>query len=577
MTVFDPLTPLINNPTLMENGGHILYMFTDEDMYVGNAVQYIYEGIQKEAVIFLMETEGMIERIKRELVKMRVSDLQLHSIIGIDSHEFYLDGHHFNHTGAGIELMALVQPYLDQGCHVRTWGQVPFPLEDPLEHLITYECSCDEFINANRVISVCCYNGLSTPAFVQNELLKTHTHFMTDDEHYPSLSYNKEHHHSLSNEEMKRIHKIEEQLKFLQSKNAHLILENDSIKMKNELMQETEFKLRTIINELPIPIVIRNKERILFYNEIAVDRLYIEHDHFVKDTSIKRFFEEYPFHLVDDSSSKIQEHQFIHVNGKKNFYLVKSIVILFEGTPAILHAFVDITKEKENEGLLIRSEKMNIAGELAASIAHELRNPLTSIKGFFHMLKNSGEEKELYYNIIEDELSRIELISSELLSLAKPHSENRKSHNIVQIIEEVKLLLTSETNMKNIELHLDYSNRELYICCEDTKIKQVFINLIKNAIDAMEGGGTIILQITEMKESVQIQVIDQGCGIPEDLIDKIGEPFYTTKEKGTGIGLMVCYQIIENYDGTIEMDSTEGIGTTFTITLPTSAKCLPVR
>ncbi len=220
---------------------------------------------------------------------------------------------------------------------------------------------------------------------------------------------------------------------------------------------------------------------------------------------------------------------------------------------------------------------MNIAGELAASIAHELRNPLTSIKGFFHMLKNSGEEKELYYNIIEDELSRIELISSELLSLAKPHSENRKSHNIVQIIEEVKLLLTSETNMKNIELHLDYSNRELYICCEDTKIKQVFINLIKNAIDAMEGGGTIILQITEMKESVQIQVIDQGCGIPEDLIDKIGEPFYTTKEKGTGIGLMVCYQIIENYDGTIEMDSTEGIGTTFTITLPTSAKCLPVR
>ncbi|MGG0716244.1 ATP-binding protein [Robertmurraya massiliosenegalensis] len=576
MTVLYPITPLINNPTLIENGGHILYMFTEEDIYVGNAVQYIYEGIQKEAVIFLMETEEMMERIKRDLAKLGVSDLQLHSIIGIDSYEFYLDGPHFNHIGAGRELMALVQPYLDQGCHIRTWGQVPFPLEDPLEHLITYECSCDEFINQNRVISVCGYNGLSTPAYVQNELLKTHTHFMTDDEQYPSRSYSKKHHHSLSNAEMERIHKIEEQLKLLQSKNARLISENDSIKMKNELMQENELKLRTIINELPIPVVIRNKERILFYNEIAEDKLYIENHHFVKDTSFRSFFDEYQFKLLDHSNSKIQEHQFIHVNGKKNFYLVKSIVILFEGAPAILHTFVDITKEKENESLLIRSEKMNIAGELAASIAHELRNPLTSIKGFFHMLKNSGEEKELYYSIIEDELSRIEQISSELLSLAKPHSENRKSHNIVQIIEEVKLLLTSETNMKNIDLLLKCDNRELYICCEDTKIKQVFINLIKNAIDAMEDGGNIILQITEMKESVQIQVIDQGCGIPADLIDKIGEPFYTTKEKGTGIGLMVCYQIIEKYGGEIEMDSTEGIGTTFTITLPTAAKSLPV-
>jgi two-component system sporulation sensor kinase A len=104
----------------------------------------------------------------------------------------------------------------------------------------------------------------------------------------------------------------------------------------------------------------------------------------------------------------------------------------------------------------------------------------------------------------------------------------------------------------------------------------VFINLIKNAIDAMENGGNIVLHVMEIKESIQIQVMDQGCGIPKELLDKIGEPFYTTKEKGTGIGLMVCYQIIENYGGMIEMDSTEGIGTTFTITLPTAAKSLPV-
>ncbi|GIN64122.1 hypothetical protein J27TS8_41150 [Robertmurraya siralis] len=576
MADFYSISQLLKHPTLEKKGGHILYMFTEEDKYIGNAVHYIYEGIQKEAVIFFMENEETFRIIRNKLAETGIPDHQLNSIIYVNSYEFYLEGTSFNHNGAATKLMKLIKPLLDKGQHIRTWGQVPFPLEEPLKHLITYECSCDEFIKENRVISVCCYNGISTPAYVQNELLKTHTHFMTDGEQQVSPFYNKKNHQSLSLAEAERFHKIEEQIKLLQKKNTHLALENNSIKVKNEVMKENELKLRTIINELPIPIIIRNRTHILFYNEIAAEKLYIHNHHFTKETPFKNFFDEYQCKFTKSSRSEIQEHQFIHINGKKNFYLVKSITILFKSKPAILHAFVDITKEKENESLLIRAEKMNIAGELAASIAHELRNPLTSVKGFFRMLRDSGEGKELYYSIIEDELSRIEQISSELLTLAKPHSENRKSHNIVQIIEEVKLLLTSEANMKNIELLLECTNRELYVCCEDTKIKQVFINLIKNAIDAMENGGNIILYVMEIKESIQIQVIDQGCGIPKELLDKIGEPFYTTKEKGTGIGLMVCYQIIENYGGVIEMDSTEGIGTTFTITLPTAAKSLPV-
>ena len=186
------------------------------------------------------------------------------------------------------------------------------------------------------------------------------------------------------------------------------------------------------------------------------------------------------------------------------------------------------------------------------------------------MLRTLNEDKEMYYNIIEIELSRIEQISSELLTLAKPNSDNRSSRNIVQIIDEVKMLFTSTSNMKSIEINLQTSEEELFIYCEVTKFKQVFINLIKNAIDAMNNGGSITIKVMKVEENVQVQIIDQGCGIPKILLDKIGEPFYTTKEKGTGIGLMVCYQIIDSHKGTIHVKSQVDIGTTFTITLPIS-------
>lgn len=184
------------------------------------------------------------------------------------------------------------------------------------------------------------------------------------------------------------------------------------------------------------------------------------------------------------------------------------------------------------------------------------------------MLKKTDERKDMYYQIIEEELSRIEQIASELLTLAKPHSDNRRTHNLIQIIDEVKILLTPQANMENIEIIVQSNSEELYISCENTKIKQVFINLIKNAIDAMKNGGSIILKIKEVRDTIQVLVIDQGSGIPSEIMNKIGEPFYTTKEKGAGIGLMVCFQIIESHDGTIQLESKVGMGTTFTITLP---------
>ncbi|WP_171038247.1 ATP-binding protein [Aquibacillus sediminis] len=232
-------------------------------------------------------------------------------------------------------------------------------------------------------------------------------------------------------------------------------------------------------------------------------------------------------------------------------------------SPSIIE---QMNHEKMEEDALIRSEQLSFAGQFAAGICHEIRNPLTTIKGFFQLIKEH-KSNEKYFQVIEDELSRIEQITSELLLLAKPHSESRTKHDLIEIIKSVKLLLDSQAVMKAITLETVFYNEEILIECEDTKIKQVLINMVKNAIEVMDQGEIIIEASIEQGEAV-ISIADQGPGIPQTLLPKIGEPFFTTKEKGNGLGLLVCFNIIKSHHGTIQIDSEEGRGTVFTITLP---------
>ena len=563
-----PINTLTKKLSNDDSGAHILYVFSDIDKYVEIAANYIYEGITQGDFVLLIDTEELNKTIVEQLKSMSLTKDQLNNLKLIEMNKFYLGGRPFDAFKASQTLRNEVQPYFDQGYNVRTWGQIPFNNKNiNIEQIRLYECNCDNYIGERKMISVCTYDGFIIPASVQNELLKTHTHFMTDDDYSISPFYNKKHHQSLTTEELYKIQKLEQQMQYLEDKNNDLLFENKSVKLKNEVIKQNEAKLCTIINELPLPIIIRNESNVLFYNEVANNQFQIKSENLFELSNLIPFFDEFSLNVATEK--QIQEHQFRHINGEKKFYLVKSISLLFEGEEAFLHSFIDITQEKDNENLIIRSEKMNIAGELAASIAHELRNPLAAIKGFFHILKTSNEQKELFFTVIEDELSRIEQISSELLTLAKPHSEVRKVHNIIQLVNEVILLLTSQANMKSVEINLLTKKDEIFIKCEAAKIKQVFINMIKNAIDAMKNPGNICLVVYEMKDSIQIEIIDEGCGIPEEVISKIGEPFYTTKEKGTGIGLMVCYKIIESHGGNIQVESTVGNGTKFTITFPT--------
>ncbi|KUP08922.1 hypothetical protein Q73_04455 [Bacillus coahuilensis m2-6] len=230
----------------------------------------------------------------------------------------------------------------------------------------------------------------------------------------------------------------------------------------------------------------------------------------------------------------------------------------------------NITEQVEMQEQLRKSDTLSVVGELAAGIAHEIRNPMTALKGFIQLLENSmQEDHSMYFHVIKSELQRIESIITEFLILAKPQAVQYQDSNLEKIVQETVELLNAQALLHNVQIiiHCDKDLPKIY--AEPNQLKQVFINIIKNAIEVMPSGGEVVLSLTKEKDNeVKISIKDTGAGIPKNKIKKLGEPFYTTKERGTGLGLMVSFKIIREHNGTIEVDSIENEGTTFHIRLP---------
>ncbi|MET3291170.1 UNVERIFIED_CONTAM: two-component system sporulation sensor kinase A [Brevibacillus sp. OAP136] len=228
----------------------------------------------------------------------------------------------------------------------------------------------------------------------------------------------------------------------------------------------------------------------------------------------------------------------------------------------------DITEWKKSQLILQNSEKLTVAGQLAAGIAHEIRNPITVIKGFVHLMSSGFGDKEEYFRIMSSECERIEQILSELLVLAKPQTIKLEPKDIRLIMLQTITLLHSQAILNNVEIVTEFDPGVVMLQCDENQMKQVFINFIKNAIEAMPSGGTIKIQIKQRENDIIVRIIDDGTGIPPEILSKMGQPFYTTKEKGTGLGFMVSKRIIENHSGTIHIESEWNKGTTLEINLP---------
>ena len=245
-------------------------------------------------------------------------------------------------------------------------------------------------------------------------------------------------------------------------------------------------------------------------------------------------------------------------------------VFKLNGKKVFLSISRDITERLKTEELLRKSEKLAIVGQLATVMAHEINNPLTAMKGFMQLLKlTENENNQGYINIVSSEIERIESITNEFMAVAKPQMVKIQLNDISVLIDQVLMLLQPQAMMNNIKIRIELKPGIPLISCEGNQLKQVFVNILKNAIESMPTGGEILIQVNILDNNqVSIRFIDQGCGIPKERIPYLGEPFYSIKEEGIGLGLMICYKIIETHRGKVVIESEVNKGTIVEVTLP---------
>lgn len=350
-------------------------------------------------------------------------------------------------------------------------------------------------------------------------------------------------------------------------------------KLAEKKVYEGEKRYQRIVEESPDAIIILRKGKCFFINEAGVGLLGASAKKDIIGKSIYEFIDNRDYgklqNLVEtkircESVGPIEE-RFVRFDGKEIDVEIKTIPTIYKGQPAI-HAIVrDISERKQTQELMINSEKLTVAGQLAAGIAHEVRNPLTAIKGFLQIMESGLKDQKMYFEIISSEMNRIEMILNELLVLSRPQQITKYTKgNLKVIIEQIVTLLQTQTNMNSIEIITKIEHNLPLIHCDENQLKQVFINFLKNSIEAMPKGGAITIEVqSKSSESLIVRIVDQGHGIPEHLLKKIGTPFFTTKENGTGLGLMICKQIIEQHKGIINIESCSK-GTTIEINLPVS-------
>jgi PAS domain S-box-containing protein len=242
-----------------------------------------------------------------------------------------------------------------------------------------------------------------------------------------------------------------------------------------------------------------------------------------------------------------------------------------------IHIARDITAEKEKEAQLVMSERLAALGQMASGIAHEINNPLASIAGcseglLARLRKGHCDSKlfETYLNIIQEEVFRCKSITTSILSFVQKTTYQKKDLNINEMLDKTVEIIGFQGRLKNIEVRKRYAEQPLIIRGSEGELRQVFIAIISNALDAMEEKGVLTLHTGVEGGRVVIRISDTGPGIPADLIPKIFDPFFTTKSDrgGTGLGLSIARKIVLNDGGDIGAFSDPGIGTTFTITFP---------
>lgn len=266
-----------------------------------------------------------------------------------------------------------------------------------------------------------------------------------------------------------------------------------------------------------------------------------------------------------DRETVIAETSNCFVMGRKVFLWVKATP-LYDTQGSIVGAIEtirDITMRRHLENEMARLDRLNMIGKMAASLAHEIRNPMTTVRGFLQIFRDSGDytDKKENLDLMIEELDRANLIITEFLSLGKSKVMNLKVQNLNKIVKAV-LPLIGVGAIKSDKSIVTELGDIPDLLLDDKEIRQLILNLAGNGLEVTPPGGRLTVKTFTDEEGVVLAVQDQGEGIDPTLIDKIGTPFFTTKDHGTGLGLAVCYSIVARHNATIDVETGKE-GTTF--------------
>ncbi|MFX3616388.1 MAG: ATP-binding protein [Sporolactobacillus sp.] len=531
----------------------ILYAYEKEAVYLDQVLDALNICFEGHTRLVLMDTkthyQAILAKLRGALKSEQLSFLQFLDILNnFELKDNIQSERSLQHLKKQLEIL-----YNRFGCF-SLWIGVP-PID---EERVFDLCTLNTNEKTRKYIhhwSVFAFQANDFSASSQNRLKQYNKFFMTDDNFVRSSLY-------------------------YQSQRYKPLFHVPAVAAQKNV-KKAQSHLESLIMRQPDPILILDKEdRVLLPNDA-----YTQFFQWTKEDVIGRSNSELSFVPEDRKFEILRDRSFIRLGESVQSYetqrlkkdgtlvdVLSSSFPLLDGQHQIKGRAVilrDNTAAKQTMNLLLQTEKLSVVGELAEGVARELLQPITSIKDFAQLLEKTNQEDKNYFFVIRSEVDRIEKILGELLSLSQPKYSFFQPENVISLLQGIILLLKPQAQLNNVRIVFDYYTEIAYIDCDKNQLKQAFINYIKNAIEAMPRGGTLRVEVQWMTDKrIAIIFSDQGVGIPEEILVKIGHPFFTTKENGTGLGFMVSGKMIESHKGSVTISSIENKGTTVKIILP---------
>ncbi|NLN87882.1 MAG: PAS domain-containing sensor histidine kinase [Syntrophomonadaceae bacterium] len=372
---------------------------------------------------------------------------------------------------------------------------------------------------------------------------------------------------------IKEQHLTERYIQELETKISRLERENARLQKTEEELRQSQHLIHQVFNSSPLPMFFMTvKDRkFIEANDVFLKRRNMTREQFLKESNLDwghpekdKFIE-----LVTQRGAVTNYRTTVQrLSNEQRVVCLSGAAVKWQGEECVFIVGNDITELTEYQQGIAHLDQINLMGQMAGSIAHEIRNPLTSLRGFLQLfsLQHKYQEDKEDIELMIEEIDRINDIISAFLSLSRRNYIEPVPMNLTECITNMLQLIIADGVKNDVFVDTHFEDKCL-IMIDQGEIRQLLLNLARNGIEAMPGGGTLTIRTWGADDKVILQVQDEGKGIPPEIIENIGTPFLTTKKNGAGLGMAVCFSIVERHNAELIFD-TSPAGTSFNIMFP---------